>query len=243
MRLHTPSGMLDYVEGQYWASAIDTPVAADVLTLSDEGEFLALSVDVSAEEVASVAIDVQDGLIEDIAEGRTDEGAMAAADALVIESAARLVEAAVEPRTAGFMCPHVKRELIFHALCGSRGREFLQGTLGIARAGDIYAVNSWIKENFRDRFSVADLARQGNMSVSRFHEQFKSAVGMGPLQCQKRLRLTEARRLMLDEGCNVTEAGIEVGYESLSQFTRDYKGMFGRAPKEDIANLRDALGR
>ena len=79
------------------------------------------------------------------------------------------------------------------------------------------------------------------MSVSLFHQKFKSAVGMGPLQCQKRLRLTEARRLMLDENKNVTEASIEVGYESLSQFIRDYRKMFDAAPKEDIQKLQRQL--
>lgn len=76
------------------------------------------------------------------------------------------------------------------------------------------------------------------MSVSLFHQKFKSAVGMGPLQCQKRLRLTEARRLMLDENKNVTQASLEVGYESVSQFTRDYRKMFGQSPKEDVMVLR-----
>ena len=79
------------------------------------------------------------------------------------------------------------------------------------------------------------------MSVSLFHQMFKSAVGMGPLQCQKRLRLTEARRLMLDENKNVTEASGEVGYESLSQFVRDYRKMFGKAPKEDIQYIQNQL--
>lgn len=79
------------------------------------------------------------------------------------------------------------------------------------------------------------------MSVSLFHQKFKSAVGMGPLQCQKRLRLTEARRLMLDDNKNVTEASIEVGYESVSQFIRDYRKMFGSAPKEDILNIQKHL--
>lgn len=80
---------------------------------------------------------------------------------------------------------------------------------------------------------MEELAEQKNMSVSLLHQKFKSAVGMGPLQCQKRLRLTEARRLMLDENRNATEAALEVGYESTSQFTRDYRKMFGASPKED----------
>ena len=75
------------------------------------------------------------------------------------------------------------------------------------------------------------------MSISSFHQKFKYAVGMGPLQCQKRLRLTEARRLMLDEGKKVADAAMEVGYESASQFTRDYRRMFGSSPKNDILQL------
>ena len=113
--------------------------------------------------------------------------------------------------------------------------------INIQQAGEIYEVNSWIKENFRDPFTVEELAEKRNMSVSLLHQKFKSAVGMGPLQCQKRLRLTEARRLMLDENRNVTEASLEVGYESVSQFTRDYRRMFGMNPKEDILKLRSQL--
>lgn len=101
--------------------------------------------------------------------------------------------------------------------------------------------NSWIKKNFHNSFAVEDLAKRQNMSVSLFHQKFKSAVGMGPLQCQKRLRLTEARRIMLDESKNVTEASVEVGYESLSQFIRDYRRMFRAAPKEDILNIQKYL--
>ncbi len=75
------------------------------------------------------------------------------------------------------------------------------------------------------------------MSVSQLHDKFKRAVGMGPLQCQKRLRLTDARRLMFDENKNVTESAMDVGYESVSQFTRDYRRVFGFSPKEDVLRL------
>ncbi len=133
------------------------------------------------------------------------------------------------------------QEVIYYVLCGSCGKQFLQGIANIAQADEIYEANSWIKENFRSSFTVEELAEQRNMSVSLFHQKFKSAVGMGPLQCQKRLRLTEARRLMLDENKNVTEASGEVGYESLSQFVRDYRKMFGKAPKEDIQYIQNQL--
>lgn len=133
------------------------------------------------------------------------------------------------------------QEVIYYILCGSCGKQFLQSIIHVGQADEIYQANSWIKENFRNPFTVEELAGQRNMSVSLFHQKFKSAVGMGPLQCQKRLRLTEARRLMLDENKNVTEASFEVGYESLSQFIRDYRKMFGAAPKEDILDIQKQL--
>ena len=129
-------------------------------------------------------------------------------------------------------------EVLYWALCGSSGRQLLQSVADIGPTEEIYAANSWIKEHFRSPFTVEELAERRNMSVSLFHQKFKRAVGMGPLQCQKRLRLTEARRLMLDENQNVTQASAEVGYESLSQFIRDYRKMFGLAPKEDIQRLK-----
>lgn len=123
--------------------------------------------------------------------------------------------------------PVSDKEVIYYTLCGTCGRQFLQSIVNIGKAEEIYEANSWIKENFRNSFTVKDLAEERNMSVSLFHQKFKSAVGMGPLQCQKRLRLTEARRLMLDENKNVTEVSASVGYESVSQFIRDYRKMFG----------------
>lgn len=140
-----------------------------------------------------------------------------------------------------FIRKNSMREVIYYTLCGSCGRQFLQSIVNIGKADEIYAANSWIKENFRNAFTVENLAEERNMSVSLFHQKFKSAVGMGPLQCQKRLRLTETRRLMLDENKNVTEASAEAGYESVSQFIRDYRKMFGSAPKEDILNIGQHL--
>ena len=142
-----------------------------------------------------------------------------------------------------FMGKHLKRELIFDLITGPYGRQFMQQVVNIQQAGDIYYINSWIKQNYKAGFSVEDLAEQSNMSLSSFHQKFKSAVGMGPLQCQKKLRLTEARRLMLDKAASVTDAAIEVGYESVSQFIRDYRRMFGRSPQKDIQEIRDCMER
>ncbi len=164
---------------------------------------------------------------------------MSLADHAVIESVYRLFITMRKPLASDYIRRNIMREVIYYILCGSCGKQFLQVLINIPKIDEIYEANRWIKENFRSSFTVESLAQQQNMSVSLFHQKFKSAVGMGPLQCQKRLRLTEARRLMLDENRNVTEASLEVGYESVSQFIREYKKMFGAAPKEDILRFKE----
>lgn len=241
IRLHTPSGIMDYIAGQYSVSAIDTPLSGYILTCSAQMDFLAAALEFTLNDVISVVIDLEEELTEQIMNARLEDNFMKKSDDHVPETMGRLLSAMNESTQLTFIGRQLQREIIFYVLCGSCGRQFLQSIVNIQASGEIYEANSWIKENFRDSFTVDKLAEEWNMSVSLFHQKFKSAVGMGPLQCQKRLRLTEARRLMLDENKNVTEASMEVGYESVSQFTRDYRKTFCSAPKEDILKLRKQL--
>ncbi len=241
LRLYTPSGIMDYMAGQYSISKIDTPLAGTVLAFSDRRDFLALCVEFTASDAISTVLDLDNDLTERIANGDMQQQAMLAADAAVSASVYRLLCAMRQAVRSEFLRRNILREIIYYVLCGSCGRQLLQSVANIGPVEEIYEANRWIKENFRDSFTVEALAERKNMSVSQFHQKFKSVVGMGPLQCQKRLRLTEARRLMLEEDKNVTQASIEVGYESLSQFIRDYRRMFGTAPKEDILGIQRRL--
>lgn len=241
LRLYTPSGILDYVPGQYSVSKIDTPNRGYVLDPSPQGDFLALSMEFTLQDIISVVLELEGDLAQQIADGAISPSVTDDSDRQVIPSLIRLIAALNGPaQRLPFLSGHIKREIIFFILCGCCGSQFLQSAVNIQQAGEMYEINSWIKKNFRNSFTVEELAKQRNMSVSLFHQKFKSAVGMGPLQCQKRLRLTEARRLMWDENKNVTEASLEVGYESVSQFTRDYRKMFGSTPKDDLLRLRRA---
>ena len=238
LRLYTPGGILDYVAGQYSVSAIDTPERGYVLRFSEQQDLLSASVAFTANDVLNILISLEDDLTAHILSDDPDDAFQASQDQWVLSCLERLLDILEEPLTAKFLCEQIRTELLFHLLCGSCGKAFL---LSIARqksVSEIYAANSWIKQNYRQSFKVEELAEQWNMSVSQFHQKFKNAVGMGPLQCQKRLRLTEARRLMLDEGKNATQAAFDVGYESLSQFTREYRKMFGNPPSEDIPLLQ-----
>lgn len=241
LRLYTPSGIMDYMPGQYSISKIDTPLYGTILSLSEQNDFLAIALELTSHEVIAAVLDLDNTLAERIVKEAIPEQEMSLADDAVIESVYRLLVTMQKPLASDYIRRNIMREVIYYVLCGSCGKQFLQAITNIQNVDEIYEANSWIKENFRSSFTVESLAEQQNMSVSLFHQKFKSAVGMGPLQCQKRLRLTEARRLMLDDGRNVTEASLEVGYESVSQFIRDYKKMFGTAPKEDISHFKEPL--
>ncbi len=241
MRLHTPSGIMDYLPGQYSVSAIDTPIAGQVLTRSEHQDFIAVSVSFTLDDAISVILDIEGNLTERIMQSDLDTEVMADFDKKVMESVLRLIKMQNHPEQIAFSAKMVRKEMIFDVLCGTCGKQFMQSITGIQQAGEIYRINSWIKKNYKESFSVEDLAKLGNMSVSNFHQKFKNAVGMGPLQCQKRLRLTEARRQMLDENATVSEAATNVGYDSISQFNRDYKKMFMTTPTEDIQILKKQI--
>lgn len=243
LRLHTLSGILDYVPGQYSLSSIDSPLSGRSITASSDSEFIAVFVELSPDDVISVMLDMDDEFSQKVFQSGLSPKTMADFDTGLLESVTKLINSMKQTDSLSFVSKHLKREIIFDLVGGSSGKEFLQSITSLQEAGEIYTVNTWIKQNYKDTFSVEELARQLNMSISSFHQKFKYAVGMGPLQCQKRLRLTEARRLMLDEGRTVADAAMDVGYESISQFTRDYGRMFGNSPKNDILQLRKYLSK
>ena len=238
LRLYTPGGILDYVAGQYSVSAIDTPERGYVLSFSEQQDFLSATVEFTATAMMNIVISLDNELMSRILADDLDDDMKAKHDRCVFSCLERMLDSLEDSLSMKFLCEQLRTELLFHVLCGSCGKAFIQSITRLKSAGEIYEANSWIKQNYRQPFKVEELAEQWNMSISQFHQKFKNAVGMGPLQCQKRLRLTEARRLMLDEGTNATEAAFTVGYESLSQFTREYRKMFGNTPGEDILLLR-----
>ena len=238
LRLHTHVGILDYVPGQYSISKIDTPLSGSVLAFSSQQDFLALSLEFTSYDIISAFLSLDSDLSDQITNGQLGDQCITVADHAVLSTVFHLLSSAQQPFYSNSLRDHILQELLYYVLCGSCGDRLLQSIADVNPFNEIYTANNWIKEHFRSSFTVEELAKQWNMSASLFRQKFKHALGMGPLQCQKRLRLTEGRRLMLDAGKNVTQAAAEVGYESLSQFIRDYQKMFGAAPKKDIETIR-----
>ena len=141
------------------------------------------------------------------------------------------------PDAIPLLYPGLYRELIYWLLMGSDSGQILQAVTASSRENRLIAAIHELKTRFAEPVRVDELAMIAHMSSATFHRRFKATTGMSPLHYQKELRLLEARRLMLSNGSNVETAATEVGYESASQFSREYARMFGRPPRRDVRAL------
>ncbi|GFE56696.1 AraC family transcriptional regulator [Geobacter sp. AOG1] len=150
----------------------------------------------------------------------------------------RLIDLLDEQKDIPILAPIIQREIIYRLLVGEQGERLRQIASAGSQSNQIARAIDWLKVNFSQSLSIDDLAAQARMSTSTFHHHFRSMTALSPLQYQKQLRLQEARRLMLAERMDAANAAFQVGYESPSQFSREYNRMFGAPPLRDITNLR-----
>ena len=143
-----------------------------------------------------------------------------------------------EPEDIPILAPIIQREIFYRLLMGDQGARLRQMASAGSQSQQIARAIGWLKGNFAKQLRIDDLAAQANMSTSTFHHHFRAVTAMSPLQYQKWLRLNEARRLMLAENQDATTAAFHVGYESPSQFSREYSRLFGDSPLRDVTNLR-----
>lgn len=159
----------------------------------------------------------------------------------ILDCLARLVRLCETPEAFSILYPALMRELYYRLLSGPNGGEVAKIARPDGRARRIAAAIHLMRGTLTRPLRVEEMAEAAGMGVSSFHQHFKTLTGRTPLQHHKQLRLLEARRLMVAEAANVTLAAFHVGYESPSQFSREYARMFGAAPKRDAAQMK-ALG-
>lgn len=162
------------------------------------------------------------------------------ADASLLDSALRLTQLLDIPQDIPILSPLIIREIYYRLLMGDQSEAVRQIATSGSNMQRIAEVIGLIKADFTQSLRVENLAEQANMSAASFHHHFKAVTSMSPLQYQKHLRLLEARRLMLAEDSDASNAAYQVGYESTSQFSREYSCLFGAPPLRDIERLRTA---
>lgn len=162
-------------------------------------------------------------------------------DDALAECITRLARMAQMPHAVPVLYPAVMRELYYWLLTGPYGSEVAKLALPETQAERVARAIHYLREHYQEPLRVEKLANVATMSASSFHQHFKAMTSMTPVQYQKQLRLLEARRLMVSDSANVSEAAYQVGYESVSQFSREYSRSFGVAPKRDVMNFRALL--
>jgi AraC-like DNA-binding protein len=238
-QLHIGQDKLEYHTGDYLASLIDIPAPAQIIGATRQFPYIGLRIDFTTQEVASVVIEADINVKPQ--ENKLNSAAfIGKSDADFLDICTRLLKLLDKPQEARFLSALIKREMLFHLLSGEYGHFFFQPVLFDQQADGIGKAIAWIREHYARSFTVEELAQSTNMSVSGLHHQFKAITTMGPLQYQKHLRLQEARRLMLSGSMDATTAALEVGYQSPSQFSREYRRLFGRPPLQDIKEVRDS---
>ena len=163
---------------------------------------------------------------------------MTPVDPPLLDAVSRLVALLDSPQDIVPLAPLVLREITYRVLAGPQGSRLRQIASAGAPAHRIARAIRWLKDHFADPLRIESLAKHVRMSPSALHLHFKGVTAMSPLQYQKRLRLQEARRLMLGNGLDAAEAAFRVGYESPSQFSREYRRMFGAPPRQDVVALK-----
>lgn len=156
----------------------------------------------------------------------------------LIDAATRLLRLIDAPDDAPVLAPLIEREILHRLLTGPRGAILRQIGNGESRLSQIHRAVSYIRQSYADAFTVEDLADIAGMSASTFHERFRAITSMSPLQFRNLIRLQEARRLMVMEGLTAAEAGFKVGYESPSQFSRDFVRVHKVSPRKHVEALR-----
>ena len=228
--------VIDYGPGQSMLTTIDLPAVSHVTQASVRRPFLGLLITLDARHVLQLASEMElpqpsrERAYRPVSIDRLDEALL---DALV-----RLVDLLEEPAMIPRLAPLIRQEITIRLLTGRYGPQ-LQHLVAVGSPSQqIAKAVTWLKQNFTHVLHVDDLAAHTHMSPSTFRQHFRAITGMSPLQFQKQLRLQEARQLMLNQSLDAGNAGGRVGYESASQFSREYSRLFGAPPQRDIKRMR-----
>ncbi|GGG11679.1 transcriptional regulator [Paenibacillus albidus] len=225
-----------YGPSDYLVVSVDLPVSGQIIEASSEAPYLCLRLDFEPNQVIEV---LEQSELKTAARGEAQRGLFIShTNASLLDAVIRLMRLLQTPEDIPALAPLVIREILYRILKGPQGDTLQQIALIGSSTYRIVEVIECIKRNYDQPLRIEELAELANMSSSSLHRHFKDVTAMSPLQYQKRLRLQEARRLLLSESTDAADVAFRVGYESPSQFSREYARMFGLPPIGDMKRLR-----
>jgi len=221
----------------YLVVSVTLPAMGQVVEASAEHPYLCLRFNLDLDEIARLLLELDDRGAAPIA---ADRGLyVASMGEPLLDAVLRLVKLLDTPDDVPVLAPVIQREIYYRVLRGELGHRLVDLAEGDGTNHRIVRAIEWLKQRYASPLRIEELADAVHMSPSALHHRFKAVTAMSPLQYQKHLRLHEARRLMFADGIECATAGHRVGYESPSQFSREYRRLFGAPPRVEIARLRE----
>ena len=232
-----------YDSSHYLVVAQNLPVAGQVIDASPEAPYLGLRLDFDVKDIAALALELK---LREVLPVRASQRGMFTGEisSTLLDPLLRLVKLLASPEDVPALAPLITREILYRLLRSPDGWRLAQMAVVDSHSQRITQAISLLSRRFQEPLRVEDLANEVHMSVSSLHHHFKAVTAMSPLQFQKQLRLQEARRILIGENVDAATAGHRVGYDSQSQFNREYSRFFGSPPARDVKRLRELqLGR
>ncbi|WP_017256540.1 AraC family transcriptional regulator, partial [Pseudomonas tolaasii] len=234
-------GTVSYVydQARHLIASVAQPVMGSVIEASTAEPYLCLQIDLDIKEIAELVMRHPGGMS---AAAPASGLSLNETSPALLDAATRLVALFETPADVSALAPMVLREIYYRLLTGPGGGTLRHMAHANSRLNQIARAVVWIRQNFRQACRIEQAADVAGMSRSNFHLHFRAVTSLSPLEFRTQLRMQEARRLMLAEGADAASAGFEVGYNSPSQFNRDYARLFGAPPARDVEHLRASRG-
>jgi AraC-like DNA-binding protein len=226
-----------YGAGEYLIVSVDLPISSHVESASAAKPCLSVGLTLRPATVATLLLEIA-GNARHVAESALPGLGVSKAPQELLDAVLRLLRLLDRPRDAPVLVPTIERELLWWLLNGPQGGMVRQIGLADSRLSQIGHAIRWIRANYAETLRIVDLSDMAGMSISTFHRHFRAITTMTPVQYQKQVRLQEARVRLLSQQEDVAAVGFSVGYNSPSQFSREYSRFYGIAPGRDAARLR-----
>lgn len=231
---------IPYGENSCFIAGVNMPVSSCVLEASEDIPYLSMSLNLDKSLIALLAAKIP--TTQECDDNTISGAVVQPIGPELLDAFLRLLELAENPDPTMILSNLVIQEIYYRLLTSPFGTQLRNlNTLG-SQSNQIAQAVNWLQENFTKSLRVEDLAGRLHMATSTFHKHFKEITTLSPLQYQKQLRLTEAQRLMLTGSSDVTQAAFAVGYESPTQFNREYKRLFGESPRRNVLQMKGAVG-
>lgn len=241
-RLSVGGTVHDYGAGQYLVASVDLPVSGHFIDATPTHPALGFGLELRPEVIAELMLGAAAAEYTRPARGESSPPAIAvgAVSARLLDATVRMLRLLDHPRDIPVLAPMIEREILWLIMSGEQGATVRQLGLADSSLSRVRHVVRWIREHFAESLRVDELAELARMSPSAFHRAFHAVTAMSPIQYQKSIRLQEARLRLLAAPGDIGATAYAVGYESPSQFSREYRREFGASPSEDVAALRAA---